>query len=34
MESGDYLVIEKVNCRFDVFKLLTKGEREPTQTRS
>jgi hypothetical protein len=29
MKSGDYLVIEKRNCRFDVFKLLTEDECEP-----
>jgi hypothetical protein len=29
MKSGNCLVIEKGNCRFDVFKLLTKDQREP-----
>ena len=29
MKTGDCLVIEKRNCRFDVFILLTKDEREP-----
>jgi hypothetical protein len=29
MKSGDCLVIEKRNCRFDVFRLVTRDEREP-----